>query len=193
MGGTFIKLDLETAEASGGYARELSADRGALQRSLLAPHVAQADVLITTAAVPGRRAPLLVSREMVQGMRPGSVVVDLAAESGGNVEGSVPGQDIQVDTADGQGTVTLVGLKDAASAMPADASRLYAKNVANLLALMIRDGTLVLDFSDEVVAGTCLTHDGEVRHAPTAEALALSAGPVPGQPGNRESENEGVA
>ena len=87
MGGTFIKLDLETAEASGGYARELSADRGALQRELLAPHVAEADVLITTAAVPGRRAPLLVTRAMVQGMRPGSVVVDLAAESGGNVEG----------------------------------------------------------------------------------------------------------
>ncbi|WP_254678755.1 Re/Si-specific NAD(P)(+) transhydrogenase subunit alpha [Arthrobacter sp. 24S4-2] len=206
MGGTFIKLDLETAEASGGYARELSADRGALQRSLLAPHVAQADVLITTAAVPGRRAPLLVSREMVQGMKPGSVVVDLAAESGGNVEGSVPGQDIQVPTADGQGTVTLVGVKDAASAMPGDASRLYAKNVANLLALMVRDGSLALDFGDEVVAGTCLTHDGEVRHAPTAEALAAlrtaPAAAAPGEPENperrsrgsenRESENEGV-
>ena len=175
MGGTFIKLDLETAEASGGYARELSADRGALQRQLLAPHVAQADVLITTAAVPGRRAPLLVTREMVQDMRPGSVVVDLAAESGGNVEGSVPGEDITVATADGQGTVTLVGMKDAASAMPADASRLYAKNVANLLALMVRDGVLALDFGDEVVAGTCLTHDGEVRHPPTAEALAAAS------------------
>ena len=110
MGGTFIKLDLETAEASGGYARELSEDRGALQRALLTPHVAQADVLITTAAVPGRRAPLLVSRDMVQGMRPGSVVVDLAAESGGNVEGSIPGQDISIPTGDGQGTVTLVGM-----------------------------------------------------------------------------------
>jgi NAD(P) transhydrogenase subunit alpha len=183
MGGTFIKLDLETAEASGGYARELSADRGALQRQLLAPHVAQADVLITTAAVPGRRAPLLVSREMVRGMRPGSVVVDLAAESGGNVEGSVPGLDIQVPTADGQGSVTLVGLKDAPSAMPADASRLYAKNVANLLALMTRDGIVAPDFEDEVVAGTCLTHNGVVRHAPTAEALAALAA---------ESQNEGV-
>lgn len=199
MGGTFIKLDLETAEAAGGYARELSADRGALQRQLLAPHVAQADVLITTAAVPGRRAPLLVSRQMVQGMRPGSVVVDLAAESGGNVEGSVAGRDIQVDTADGQGTVTLVGLKDAASAMPADASRLYAKNVANLLALVVRGGILSLDFGDEVVAGTCLTHDGEVRHAPTAEALAAGPGaavpadPLPTDPGNRRSDNEGVA
>jgi NAD(P) transhydrogenase subunit alpha len=171
MGGTFIKLDLETAEASGGYARELSADRGALQRELLAPHVAQADVLITTAAVPGRRAPLLVSRRMVQGMRPGSVVVDLAAESGGNVEGVVPGADILVPTADGQGHVTLAGLKDAPSAMASDASRLYAKNVANLLALMTRDGTVAPDFGDDVIAGACLTHDGAVRHLPTAEAL----------------------
>jgi H+-translocating NAD(P) transhydrogenase subunit alpha len=172
MGGTFINLDLETAEASGGYARELSADRGALQRELLAPHVAQADVLITTAAVPGRRAPLLVSRQMVQGMRPGSVVVDLAAESGGNVEGVVPGEDVLVPTADGQGHVTLVGLKDAPSAMASDASRLYAKNVANLIALMTRDGTVAPDFDDDVIAGACLTHDGGVRHLPSAEALA---------------------
>lgn len=172
MGGTFIKLDLETAEASGGYARELSADRGALQRELLAPHIALADVLITTAAVPGRRAPLLVSLQMVQAMRPGSVVVDLAAESGGNVEGAVAGEDILVPTADGQGHVTLVGLKDAPSAMASDASRLYAKNVANLLALMIKDGTVSADFDDEVVAGACLTHEGAVRHLPTAEALA---------------------
>ncbi|UVJ39513.1 Re/Si-specific NAD(P)(+) transhydrogenase subunit alpha [Arthrobacter sp. CJ23] len=191
MGGTFIKLDLETAEASGGYARELSADRGALQRELLAPHVALADVLITTAAVPGRRAPLLVSRDMVQGMRPGSVVIDLAAESGGNVEGSVPGEDVLVPTADGQGQVTLVGLKDPASAMPSDASRLYAKNVANLLALMVRDGTVAPDFGDEVVAGACLTHDGEIRHGPTAEALAaLDAADADDVPA--ESENEGV-
>jgi NAD(P) transhydrogenase subunit alpha len=171
MGGNFIKPDLETAEAPGGYARELSADRGALQRELLAPHVAQADVLITTAAVPGRRAPLLVSRRMVQGMRPGSVVVDLAAESGGNVEGVVPGADILVPTAAGQGHVTLVGLEAAPSAMASDASRLYAKNVANLLALMTRDGTVAPDFGDDVIAGACLTHDGAVRHLPTAEAL----------------------
>jgi NAD(P) transhydrogenase subunit alpha len=179
MGGTFIKLDVETAEASGGYARELSADRGALQRELLAPHVAQADVLITTASVPGRRAPLLVSRQMVQAMRPGSVVVDLAAESGGNVEGVVPGEDILVPTADGHGHVTLVGLKDAPSAMASDSSRLYAKNVANLLALMICDGKVTPDFDDDVIAGACLTHDGAVRHLPTAEALAA---PVPALP-----------
>jgi NAD(P) transhydrogenase subunit alpha len=187
MGGTFIRLDLETAEATGGYARELSADRGALQRQLLAPHVAAADVLITTAAVPGRPAPLLVTKEMVQGMRNGSVVVDLAAESGGNVEGSIPGRDLHVPTADGEGTITIVGMKDAASAMPADASRLYAKNVANLLALMTRDGIMAPDWEDEVVAGTCLTHDGEVRHAPTAEAVAAFAGAASG------TDNEGVS
>jgi NAD(P) transhydrogenase subunit alpha len=175
MGGTFIRLDLETAEAAGGYARQLSSDAGTRQRQLLAPHVAQADVLITTAAVPGRRAPLLVTREMVQGMRAGSVVVDLAAESGGNVEGAVPGQDVPIPTADGSGHVALVGLKDAPSAMASDASRLYAKNVANLLVLMVRDGALVPDFSDEVVAGACLTHDGTVRHQPTADLLAERA------------------
>ncbi|WP_426300893.1 Re/Si-specific NAD(P)(+) transhydrogenase subunit alpha [Arthrobacter sp. R-11] len=172
MGGTFIKLDVETAEASGGYARELTADRGALQRELLAPHVAAADVLITTAAVPGRRAPLLVTRAMVQAMRPGSVVVDLAAESGGNVEGVVAGEDTVIPTEDGRGTVTLVGMKDAASALPADASRLYAKNVANLVELLVKEGAFAPDWEDEVVAGSCLTHDGAVRHTPTAEALA---------------------
>jgi NAD(P) transhydrogenase subunit alpha len=176
MGGTFIRLDLETAEAAGGYARQLSSDAGTRQRQLLAPHVAQADVLITTAAVPGRRAPLLVTTEMVQGMRPGSVVVDLAAESGGNVEGVVPGQDIPVPTADGSGHVTLVGLKDAPSAMASDASRLYAKNVANLLALVIKDGAVVPDFDDEVLAGACLTHDGAVRHQPTVDLLSARAG-----------------
>ena len=175
MGGTFIRLDLETAEAAGGYARQLSSDAGTRQRQLLAPHVAQADVLITTAAVPGRPAPLLVTREMVQAMRTGSVVVDLAAESGGNVEGSVPGQDIPIPTADGTGVVTLVGLKDPASAMASDASRLYAKNVANLLSLLVRDGAPALDFDDEVVAGACLTHGGSVRHQPTAALLAERA------------------
>jgi NAD(P) transhydrogenase subunit alpha len=135
--------------------------------------VAEADVLITTAAVPGRSAPLLVTSAMLAGMKPGSVVVDLAAESGGNVEGSVAGEDLVVDIPGGG--VRLVGMKDAASTMPVDASRLYAKNVANLLLLMTKDGAVVPDFDDEVVAGTCLTHAGEVRHAPTAELLEATA------------------
>ncbi|MDR6905869.1 NAD(P) transhydrogenase subunit alpha [Agromyces sp. 3263] len=176
LGGTFIHLDLDAADAGGGYAKELGADRAARQRQLLAPHVADSDVLITTAAIPGRPAPLLVTADMVRAMRPGSVVVDLAAESGGNVEGSVAGSDVAMPTADGGGTVTLVGMKDAASTMPADASRLYAKNVANLLALMSHDGSVEPDFGDVVVLDACLTHDGMVRHPATAEALeALDA------------------
>jgi NAD(P) transhydrogenase subunit alpha len=110
---------------------------------------------------------------MLAGMRPGSVVVDLAAESGGNVEGVRPGEDLEVPVAGG--FVRLVGMKDAASTMPVDASRLYAKNVANLLLLMTKDGSVTPDFDDEVVAGTCLTHAGEVRHGPTAQLLSEGA------------------
>lgn len=169
MGGTFIDLELETAEAGGGYAKELGEDRAATQRRRLAPHVADADVLITTAAIPGRPAPRLVTREMVEAMRPGSVVVDLAAESGGNVEGSIAGEDVAVPVEGG--TVTVVGLKDPASAMPADASRLYAKNVANLIELMTSEGEVRPDFEDDIVAGAGLTHGGEVRHEPTRALL----------------------
>lgn len=170
MGGTFIDLDLDSIEGAGGYAREMSEDRARRQAELLAPHVAGADVLITTAAIPGRPAPRLVSREMVAAMRPGSVVVDLAAESGGNVEGAVSGEDIQI-ASDAGGSVTLVGMKDAASSMPVDASRLYAKNVVNLLMLMTSQGEVVPDLDDEVVAGAMLTHAGAVQHGPTAALL----------------------
>jgi NAD(P) transhydrogenase subunit alpha len=165
MGGVFVDLDLDQIEGAGGYARELSEDRATRQRELLAPHIADADVVITTAAVPGRAAPLLVTRQMVAAMKPGSVVVDLAAESGGNVEGSVAGEEVTV------GDVTVLGMADAASTMPVDASRLYAKNVATLLLLMTADGAVTPDFDDEVVAGACLTHDGEVRHEPTRALL----------------------
>lgn len=177
MGGTFINLDLDTAaDGTGGYAKELAEDRAKRQRDLLAPHIASSDVLITTAAIPGRAAPLLVTTEMVKGMRAGSVVVDLAAESGGNVEGVIAGRDVAVPV-DG-GTVTLVGLKDAPSAVASDASRLYAKNVANLLALMTAEGAVHPDFTDEVVGGACLTRDGKVVHEPTATALAEKKSPA---------------
>ncbi|TFC58076.1 NAD(P) transhydrogenase subunit alpha [Cryobacterium sp. TMT2-15-1] len=175
MGGTFVDLDLDAVEGAGGYARELSEDRAVRQRELLAPYVAAADVMITTAAIPGRAAPLLVTHEMVAAMRPGSVVIDLAAETGGNVEGVLAGVDTLVPTQAGDGSVTLVGMKDAPSTMPADASRLFAKNVANLLALMTVDRTVTPDFTDEVVAGACLTHDGTIRHEPTAAAVADAA------------------
>lgn len=174
MGAKFVDLGLDAVDGAGGYAREQAEDRAARQQQLLAPHVADADVLITTAAIPGRPAPRLVTTEMLAAMRPGSVVVDLAAESGGNVEGSVAGSDVAIDVAGG--TITLVGMKDAASTMPADASRLYAANVANFVALITHDGALAPDFDDEVVAGACLTRDGEVRHPPTADALSSRNG-----------------
>jgi len=170
MGGVFIELELDTIEGVGGYAREQTADRAQRQMELLAPHVADADVLITTAAIPGRPAPLLVTTRMVQGMRGGSVVVDLAAESGGNVEGSKPGEDVTVPGVGGD--VVIHGLKDPASQMPSDASRLYAKNVANFLALLTVDGGLDPEADDEIVRAARVTHAGEVVHAPTAEALA---------------------
>lgn len=180
MGGTFIDLGLEAVEGAGGYARELSQDRAKRQQEALAPFIAASDVVITTAAVPGKAAPVLVTAAMVAAMKPGSVVVDLAAESGGNVEGTVPGTDVEIAVEGG--IARLVGMKDAASTMPADASRLYAKNVANLLLLMAKDGTVVPDFDDEVVAGTCLTHDGVVRHQPTADLLAATPPPPPPPP-----------
>jgi NAD(P) transhydrogenase subunit alpha len=176
MGGTFITLELETADGAGGYATELAADRAQRQQDLLAPYLAQADVIITTAAIPGRPAPRLVTKSMLTGMRPGSVIVDLAAESGGNVEGSKPGEDIEIRLAAG-GSVTLVGMKDAASTMAYDASRLYARNVSNLIALMTVEGQVQPDFTDEVVDGACLTRDGTVNHAPTLAALEAESAP----------------
>ncbi len=171
MGGTFITLELETADGAGGYATELAADRAQRQQELLAPYLAQADVIITTAAIPGRPAPRLVTKDMLTGMRDGSVIVDLAAESGGNVEGSKPGQDVAIALPSG-GSITLVGMKDAPSTMAHDASRLYARNVSNLIALMTVDGRVTPDFTDEVVDGACLTRDGTVNHAQTREAIA---------------------
>jgi NAD(P) transhydrogenase subunit alpha len=178
MGGTFVDLGMDAADGSGGYAKEQGEDRNALQRKLLTPYVSDADVVITTAAIPGRPAPRLITTEMLAGMRIGSVIIDLAAESGGNVEGSVPGADVRVALAGG-GTVTIAGMKDIASAMPSDASRLFARNVSNLIALMTVDGVVKPDFEDEVVRGACLTHAGEIMHEQTREAVATTATPAP--------------
>ena len=174
MGGTFVDLGMDAADGSGGYAKEQGEDRNALQRKLLTPYVSDADVVITTAAIPGRPAPRLITTEMLAGMRIGSVIIDLAAESGGNVEGSVPGAEVSVALAGG-GTVTIAGMKDIASAMPSDASRLYARNVSNLIVLMTVDGAVVPNFEDEVVRGACLTHAGEIMHEQTRDAVAATA------------------
>ncbi len=171
MGGTFIELELDTqADGQGGYAKELTKDRQARQQELLTPYITAADIIITTAAIPGRPAPRLITKKMMAQMKPGSVIIDLAAETGGNVEGSVAGKDTAVKVPGG--AVTLVGMKDVPSTMAYDASRLYAKNISNLLALMTEKGKVSPDFDDEVVAGACLTHAGEIRHEPTREALA---------------------
>jgi NAD(P) transhydrogenase subunit alpha len=163
MGAIAVDLDLPTLDGAGGYAREMTEERATRQRDLLAPYVAAADAVITTAAVPGRQAPLLVTLPMVQAMKPGSVVVDLAAESGGNVEGIAPGSVAQVHCASGSGTVALWGGANVPSQMPAPASRLYASNVANVIMLMTRNGGFDPDFDDEIVAGMWITHAGKVR------------------------------
>ena len=165
MGATFVTLDLEALEGAGGYAREMSDDRADRQRALLAPYVAAADVLITTAAVPGRAAPLLVTRAMVEGMRPGSVVVDLASETGGNVEGSVSGEEIAF------GEVLVWGARDVASEMPVHASQLYSMNILALLGLTVKDGTVVVDTEDEVLDGCAVVLDGEVRNQVARDGL----------------------
>ena len=169
MGAVAIELELETLEGTGGYAREMTEDRAARQRDLLAPYIADADALITTAAVPGRSAPLLVTAAMVEQMKPGSVVVDLAAESGGNVEGALPGKVVRLGQAQVWGGANVPGQ------MPGPASRLYAQNVVNLVTLMTRstDEGAVFDpdYDDEIVSGSCVTHAGAIWHEPTRAAL----------------------
>jgi NAD(P) transhydrogenase subunit alpha len=158
LGATPIDLDLPTLEGAGGYAREMTEERAQLQRERLAPHLAGAHAVITTAAVPGRTAPLLVTSAMVAAMRPGSVVVDLAADSGGNVEGVVAGSVINVPTSDQTGSLQLWGGANVPSQMPGPASRLYAQNVLNIVLLMTREGMFDPDFDDEIVVGMCVTH-----------------------------------
>jgi H+-translocating NAD(P) transhydrogenase subunit alpha len=165
VGAVAIELDLETLEGSGGYAREMTEDRAARQRDLLTPYIAAADALITTAAVPGRRAPMLVTAQMVEQMKPGSVVVDLAAETGGNVEGSVAGSAVMI------GGATVWGGLNVPSQMPGPASKLYAQNLVNIVTLMTGDDGFAPDYEDEIVAGTCVTHAGRITHEPTRRAL----------------------
>ncbi len=184
MGAQAIELELETLEGAGGYAREMTEDRAARQRDLLAPYIAAADALITTAAVPGRQAPILVTAAMVEQMPPGSVVIDLAAESGGNVQGSVPGQVVRI------GHARVWGGANVPAQMPGPASRLYAQNIVNLVTLMTRDGAFDPDFDDEIIAGSCVTRDGTIWHEPTRAALE---GPAQPDGGPVETSSEGAA
>jgi NAD(P) transhydrogenase subunit alpha len=169
LGATFIELPLEAQEGTGGYAREQSEDFLRRQRELLGDRVAASDVVITTAAIPGRKAPILVTADMVRRMRAGSVIVDLAAETGGNCELTEPGKVIQV------GGVTIDGTRNLPSLMPVHASQLYSKNVSTLLLLLVKDGALKLDFNDEIVKGACVTHDGAIVNARAKELVEAAS------------------
>ncbi|HSM69549.1 MAG TPA: NAD(P) transhydrogenase subunit alpha, partial [Xanthomonadales bacterium] len=158
------------AEGEGGYARELTDDEKQQQAEKLAEHLAVSDAVVSTAAIPGRPAPKIISRAMVEAMQPGSVIVDLAAESGGNCELTKPGETVTV------GGVIVDGPLDLASQAALHASEMYARNLVNLLDLLEKEEALEIDLEDEVVAGTLLTHNGELVHQQTAKILGAEAG-----------------
>ncbi len=171
LGGRFLAVEaVKDAEGEGGYARPLTDEENERLRKELAEAAAKQDVIITTAQVPGRRAPLLITADAVRGMHTGSVIVDLAGDSGGNCELTEPGEEV---TKEG---VTIISPLNLPSEMAEHASQLYAKNVQNLLELLAGEaGGLALDFDDEIVAGACITHDGEIRHEGAREAAGARA------------------
>ena len=166
LGGRPLELDfIPDAEAEGGYARPLTEEENEQVREAIAENAHRQDVIITTAQIPGRRAPILITEKAVEGMSPGSVIVDLAGESGGNCELTRSGETVESNG------VRVIAPLNLPSEMATHASQLYAKNVENLLGLLIdEDGNLKLDFEDEIVAGACITHDGEIRSERAREA-----------------------
>ena len=158
VGATFIELDLPVVEGSGGYAKEMDQERTKLQQELLTPYITATDVLVTTAAVPGRPAPRLVTAAMLKGMKYGSVIADMAAENGGNVEGSVAGQIIE------QNGIKIWGGQNIASSMAPDASFLFAGNVISLLSFIAKEGKIVIDKEDEIISGSALVINGEITN-----------------------------
>ena len=169
LGAKFLELEgAADAEAAGGYARELTPEEQDQQREMLAAQIGRSDAVITTALVPGRPAPKLVTAEAVEGMKPGSVIVDLAGEAGGNCELARPGETYRTDN-----QVTIATPLNLPSSMPEHASQLYARNVLALLELMTgEEGALELDFDDEVIAGACIVRDGEIVHEGARKAAA---------------------
>jgi NAD(P) transhydrogenase subunit alpha len=166
LGARFIELEID-AEDQGGYARELTPEEKIREQEMVSAAVARADIVITTASIPGRKAPLLITKETVATMRPGAVIVDMAAESGGNCELTVPGS-----TACESG-VTILGSLNLPAEIPFHASQMFAKNLYSFLALLTSsDGGMVKEFSDEILAASLLVHDGEIRHGPTRDLLS---------------------
>jgi NAD(P) transhydrogenase subunit alpha len=169
LGAKFVDTGVD-ATGTGGYARELTEAEKAKISGVLTDHIQQADLIITTAAIPGRASPKLISRAQVAGMKSGAVIVDLSAEGGGNCEDTKPGQTAEI------GLVTIVAPLNVPSLLGEDASELYAKNLYNLLALMLKQNVIVLDWTDEVLAKTVLTHDGRHRRDATAQDAFPSSG-----------------
>ncbi len=185
LGGRFVEMDLDTAEGEGGYARQMDETFYQKQREMMLKVVAESDVVITTAAVPGKKAPTLVTENTVQVMPPGSVLVDLAAERGGNCELTKPGETVTVHD------VTILGPTNLASDIPRHASQMYSNNLTTFLKSLLQDGTPVLDMTDECIAGTLVTKDGEVVHSFVRELAGL--GPLQEAPSGEAPSEEAPA
>jgi NAD(P) transhydrogenase subunit alpha len=160
LGATFLEIEVEGSETAGGYATELTEAQHRLEQELIAKHVADSDAVITTAAIPGKRAPILITEAAVKAMKPGSVIVDLAAETGGNCELTVPGETVTLYN------VTIVGTLNLPTTMPQHASSMYSRNIQSLLLHLVKDGELVLDFDDEITKATCVAHDDRPKKEP---------------------------
>lgn len=168
LGAKFVDTGV-SAEGEGGYARELTEEERAAQQAALDDFITKADLVVTTAAVPGKPAPRLISAAVVERMQPGAVIVDLGAESGGNCELTKPGETVA------HGSVTIIGPLNVPSSVARHASEMYARNLYNLLQPALVEGELKIDWEDEVFAGSALVHDGEIKHAPTREMLSGDA------------------
>jgi len=181
LGGTFIEVEMTDeekakAETAGGYATEMSDDYKRRQAALIAERVREADFIITTALIPGRPAPKLVTEEMLKSMKPGSVIVDMAAEMGGNVEGTEPGREVV------KHGVTLIGITNLPATMPGSATQMYAKNIQTLIKHLMADGKVELSFDDEITRGATITHAGKVVNEATAKALGIEVAAPPAPP-----------
>jgi NAD(P) transhydrogenase subunit alpha len=176
LGGTFLAVEMTEeekakAETAGGYATEMSDDYKRRQAELIAERVKEADFIITTALIPGRPAPKLVSDEMVKSMKPGSVIIDMAAEMGGNVEGTEPNKEVV------RHGVLIIGITNLPATMPGSATQMYAKNLQTLIKHLVSEGKLQLDFEDEITKGATITHAGKVVNEATAKALGIEVAP----------------
>jgi NAD(P) transhydrogenase subunit alpha len=168
LGAKFVELPLDTkdAETSGGYAKELTAEQKKAQQELMADRVRAADAVITTAAVPGKRSPVLIPESVVQGMREGSVIVDIAADKGGNCELTVPGEIVV------KHGVTIIGTTNLATSLPTHASQMYSKNIVTFLTYLVKEGSLKIDLADEIAKGTLVTQGGKVVHPAVLDAIS---------------------